>query len=358
MGYKINLGEWNKIFAIPLSVVDVHIKLAKEDFVKVLLVLLAHAGENLSEKEISDISGVSESNVSDAVNFWIQRSVISINDDVLCAAKGQHTEVMPNFIADNTENDRTLKKVITSSSKEISEVTVNNKIKIRTKEPVRLSGFELSQRIESAEELKWLISETERMFGRFLTQTEVAVLVSMFDYAGLPADVIVMIIEYCISIDKQNLRFIEKTAYSWADQGFDTHQKVEAHITSLVTEKNNESLIKSAFGIWDRNLTSKQKEFVSVWLGEWNFSIEMIKLAYEMCVDNTGKLSFPYINKILASWFEKGISTPAKVEENEKSRQKTDFVDKTFNAKDFDDFSDYTVPDLSKKRSNAKGTQK
>jgi len=46
MSYKLNLGEWNKIFAVPQSVVDEHIKLAEEDFVKVLLVLLAHAGED------------------------------------------------------------------------------------------------------------------------------------------------------------------------------------------------------------------------------------------------------------------------------------------------------------------------
>ncbi|MBQ8868515.1 MAG: DnaD domain protein [Oscillospiraceae bacterium] len=344
MSYKLELGEWNKIFAIPNSVVEKYIKLAKEDFIKVLLVLLAYAGNNLSEKEISEISGVSESNVADAIDFWAEHSVISKNDAVLSPAEKGTVEVPKAVFSDKP----LIQKVIDAPKKE-AEISVNKNIKIRTNDPVRLSGFELSKRIESADELKWLVSETERLFGRFLNQSEISVLVSMFDYAGLPADIIVMLIEYCISIDKANMRFIEKTAYSWADQGIDTHKAVEDHIKALITEKNNEYLVKSAFGIHDRNLTTKQKEFVSVWLDKWQFSIEMLKLAYEMCLDNTAKLSFPYINKILLSWYDKDIKTPRDVEENEKNRQ-NDSVNKTFDAQEFDGFSDYTVPNLSKKK--------
>lgn len=346
MAYKLELGEWNKVFAVPNSVVEKYIKLAKEDFIKVLLILLAYAGNDLSEKEISEISGVSESNVLDAINFWTERSVISKNDNILSPTDSKENAIETSKV---TISDKPIAQKVIESAKKETEISINKNIKIKTSDPVRLSGFELSKRIESADELKWLISETERMFGRFLNQSEVSVLVSMFDYAGLPADIIVMLIEYCISIDKANIRFIEKTAYSWADQGFDTHKAVEDHIKSLITEKNNEYLVKTAFGIHDRNLTTKQKEFVSVWLEKWQFSIEMIKLAYEMCLDNTSKLSFPYINKVLSSWYEKDIKTPDAVEENEKSRQ-TETVNKTFDAHEFDGFVDYTVPNLSKKK--------
>ncbi len=345
MSYKLELGEWNKIFAIPNSVVEKYIKLAKEDFVKVLLVLLAYAGNDLSEKEISEISGVSESNIADAIDFWAEHSIISKNNAILSPAENKEAVNAPEAVASYKP---LVQKVVDAPKKE-NEINVNKNIKIRTNDPVRLSGFELSKRIESTDELKWLVSETERLFGRFLNQSEISVLVSMFDYAGLPADIIVMLIEYCISIDKANMRFIEKTAYSWADQGIDTHKAVEDHIKALITEKNNEYLVKSAFGIHDRNLTTKQKEFVSVWLDKWQFSVEMIKLAYEMCLDNTSKLSFPYINKILSSWHDKDIKTPQAVEESEKNRQ-SDSVNKTFDAQEFDSFFDYTVPNLSKKK--------
>ena len=351
MSYKLELGEWNKMFAVPTSIVDKYIKIASEDFIKVLLVLLANAGNDLSKSEIAEISGVSLSNVSDAIDFWVQRSVISKNDSVLYPADKREGVTT---VSEQTLSKKPLVRAVIESSEKKSEVSISKNIKIRTSDPVRLSGFELSKRIESTDELKWLVSETERLFGRFLNQSEVSSLVTMFDYAGLAADIIVMLIEYCISIDKANMRFIEKTAYSWADKGIDTHKAVEDHINSLITERNNEYLIKSALEIHDRNLTTKQKEFVSIWLEKWNFSIEMIKLAYEMCIDNTAKLSFPYINKILSNWYEKGIKMPDAVESNEKNRHNIDNIYRTFDPKEFDDFSNYTVPDLSKKRQTRK----
>ena len=346
MSYMLELGEWNKIFAVPSSIVEKYIKIAKEDFLKVLLVLLSNAGSDLSEDEIAEISGVSKANVLDAIDFWTVHSVICKSGNVLCPTKKSEAKTE---IIEEVPAKKTLVQRVVKPQKKETDVSVGKNTKIRTSDPVRLSGFELSKRIESADELKWLVSETERLFGRFLNQSEVSSLVTMFDYAGLAADIIVMLIEYCISIDKANMRFIEKTAYNWADLGIDTHKAVEDHINSLITEKNNEYLIKSALEIHDRNLTTKQKEFVSVWLEKWQFSIEMIKIAYEMCIDNTSKLSFPYINKILSSWHEKGIKTPDAAEENEKNRQ-TNTVTKTFNPQEFDEFSDYTVPNLSKKK--------
>lgn len=342
MNYKINLGQWNKVFAVPCTVVDEHIKLAKDDFVKVLLVFLAHAGENLSQDTISNICSVSNETVCDALLFWSEKGIITIDNDTLLPADNKTDKAK--------EPIKVIEKIIPEKSKEIN---VNDKIKIKTKEPARLNSFEVAKLIETTSELKWLVSESEKMFGRFLTQTEVSVLVSMFDYAKIPADVIAMIIEYCISIDKTSFRFIEKTAYDWFDSGIDTHKKVEAHITLLQNQKNDEKIIKTAFGIYDRSLTKKEKEFISVWLHAYCYDEDMLKLAYEMCIDNTAKLSFPYINKVLSKWNESGIKTPADVQNSELQRKNNNSnADKTFDAKGFDDLSNYVVPDLSKKRSN------
>lgn len=339
MPYSINLGEWNDVFVVPRSVVNKHLKLAKEDYIKVLLLLLSSAPNILNEKEISEKCNVSEHNVSDALLYWENCGVIKNIGDSFIPSK-QDNEIKPDI--KETE-------IIKTEAKPEKIHSVSKNVKIKTNEPIRLTSFEISQKINSTEELKWVVSEAEKMFGRFLTQSETAVIVSMFDYANIAADIIVMIIDYCVSIDKGNMRFVEKTAYSWIDKGIDTHSKVEEYITSLVTNRNNENLIKSLFGIWDRNLTTKQKEFITVWLEDWKFSIEMIKLAYEKCVDNTSKLNFSYINKILFNWFENKIKTPSQVEEHEKARQINE-KRPSFDAKEFDDLSSYTVPSLSKKK--------
>ena len=336
MLYSINLGDWNDIFIIPRSIVTKYLKLAKEDYIKVLLVLLSSS--DITEQEIAEKSGISVENIGDAIKFWQDCKIITNNQGNISPAKvdnGRSSDITE-VKSDNQEN--------------VKSIDISKNVKVKTREPVRLSSLEVSQRINSADELKWLVSEAEKLFGRFLNQSETNTLVSMFDYAGISADVIVMIIEYCISIEKSNIRFIEKTAYSWADMGIDNHQKVEAHITSLITEKNNESLIKTAFGIWNQNLTSKQKEFIKLWLEDFEFSIEMIKIAYEMCVDNTGKLSFPYINRILNNWHEKNIKTPLDVEQIETTRKQNEKIKETFDANEFDGIEGYSVPSLKTKK--------
>ena len=40
----------------------------------------------------------------------------------------------------------------------------------------------------------------------------------------------------------------------------------------------------------------------------------MLQLAYDQCVDNTGKVSFPYINKILENWHKNGVHSKEQLE--------------------------------------------
>lgn len=47
----------------------------------------------------------------------------------------------------------------------------------------------------------------------------------------------------------------------------------------------------------------------------------MIKLAFNKCIDSIGKLSFPYIGKILSTWYKNNIKTPEDIEKID-SKQK------------------------------------
>ena len=63
-------------------------------------------------------------------------------------------------------------------------------------------------------------------------------------------------------------------------------------------------------------LTKKQKELISKWR-DMGFSLDMLGIAYEKCMNNTTKLSFAYINKILENWSGKQIMTPQQVDEDD-----------------------------------------
>ena len=83
MSYKIDLGQWGGIFAVPNSVVDNHIKLAGESQLKTLLYLLRHSGEDIDDSVLSEALNISADEAANAVDFWIERGLIRSENGLL-----------------------------------------------------------------------------------------------------------------------------------------------------------------------------------------------------------------------------------------------------------------------------------
>lgn len=351
MSYKINLGEWNNIFAVPSCVVDKHIKLSSAISLKVLLYTLRHSGDGVNSETLSELLSVPKPDIEDAFQYWVSAGIISSSSD--CNTYTFPSKTKTESPADKTpikENDPVYTTPIIVQVKQ-PEIAVSDNVKILSTSPVRLSGTELSKRINQSKDLKFLIKEAEKILKKMLLPNDASVLVSMFDWAGIPADIIIMGMEYCFSIGKANMRAIEKTVYSWYDKGLDSHEKVENYIKYKNSLNENENLIKTAFGLWGQALTTNQKKFIETWMITWEFSIEMVKLAYERGVDKTNKLSFQYINKILENWHEKGFKTPQDVTSGDiKQNNKSTKKDTSYNTEGFNDFSAYVTPVYKRKK--------
>lgn len=288
--YIVNPNEYKRIFAVPSSVAEKHVKTAGALSLKVLLLVLSQPQTTV--KKMAETLNVSELDIKDAANYWVANEI---------------------FTTDKVEE----------KGSQPQPSTDEQQIKRVSQAPVRLTGKELESRVKNSQDVKYLIAETEKHFGKNLIPSEASVLVSLYDWAGLPVDIILMIVGYCASINKNNIRFLEKLALDWIDKGIDSHEAVAANIKELTLKNTNESAVKSAFGIFNRSLTTKEKNFINSWFCEMHFDIEMVKLAYEKTIDSTGNMSFPYINKILGSWNEKGIRTPAQAEEEQKLDNKS-----------------------------------
>ena len=83
MSYKINLGCWGSVFAVPSDAVDKYIKIASGSSVKVLLYFLRHSGELLSDAVIASALSMKEEDVSDAFVFWEQVGLLSKSGEEL-----------------------------------------------------------------------------------------------------------------------------------------------------------------------------------------------------------------------------------------------------------------------------------
>ncbi len=169
-----------------------------------------------------------------------------------------------------------------------------------------------------------LVGEAQRRLGRVLSNEELKVLLSLYDYLGLSPDVISILISYCIqrARTRGNLRMpsmhaIEKEAYHWADLGIDTMEEAAAYTQLQLERQTKAGRIRQILQLGDRKLTPGEEKLVLQWM-DWGFGEAEIAKAYEKTCMNTGGLKWPYLNSILKSWHEQGLHTVQAIEAGDK----------------------------------------
>ena len=166
-----------------------------------------------------------------------------------------------------------------------------------------------AQRLADDEELKILVNEAQSALGKTLSNSDVATLLMLKDTCGLPLDVILMLIQYSISINKANMRSIESIGIKWSDDGVFSVEAADEKIRRANLASKNYSIVKTAFGLSNPGSpTAKQLEYSNKWITEWKFSPDMLREAYERCVDTKGSMKFSYIDGILKRWNSEGIA--------------------------------------------------
>lgn len=172
----------------------------------------------------------------------------------------------------------------------------------------------------SSPEFSAMIGEVQRRLGRVLSTEEIKILLSIFRYLGLPADVIAVLVNFCIQRAQArglsrmpSLRAIEKEAYYWADFGIDTMGEAAVYMQTQLQKQDGMARMKAALGITDRNLSLSEEKFVNLWVS-WGFGEDAVRMAYDRTCLNAGSLKWNYLHAILKSWHEKGLHTPAEIE--------------------------------------------
>jgi len=176
---------------------------------------------------------------------------------------------------------------------------------------------DITAAFERDRNLKALYKLAQTLLGKTLSATEVQILYSLYDYYGFPIEVAMEMLTYAAKIDKRNMRYIEKIAIDWAENGILTYDEAVSYIKKLEQRAKREHKIKQPLGLHTRELTEKEKKFVGLWANDMRVPFELVPLAYERTIDATGKLSLAYMHKIFENWASAGIKTVAQVEEQD-----------------------------------------
>lgn len=182
---------------------------------------------------------------------------------------------------------------------------------------------------KSNEATSRLLFITEQYLKKTLSPNEVRTILFISDKLGFSEDLIDYLIQYCVDRDKKDLRYIEKVAISWAQQGITT-PKQAARLAGKYDKSVYE--IMKALG---KNGTPTQTEvsYIKRWSKEYGFTTDVIFAACERTVLATDKHRFEYADSILSNWYKAGVHHKSDIQSLDDSYRKTKSVKTASNNK-------------------------
>lgn len=298
MEYQINPGAWGAMFPIPASVVDEHLKMVGRDQLKVLLWLFRHASEEKGLADLCAETGIDREDAADAMQYWIGCGLLM---------KSGEPAMIP------------LKRPATAGTE--AEAPQPEQPVLAPLPLSKPTSEQIACRLLEEPALVLLYAEAQQKLGRTIGYDGQSTLLMIHDQYGLPVEVILMILEYAASQGKTSMAYLARMGRDWGEREIDTLEKAEEQIARLRTGQSLWSQLKKLTGIHTPQPTAAQEKFLTQWSGELHFGIDMIHLSYEEMANHTDRLSFPYMNKVLRSWHEKGLLSPEQVQAEKQTHQ-------------------------------------
>jgi DnaD/phage-associated family protein len=305
MKYTIDVPHFGKFFTVPCGAVENYIKTADGNYIKVLLCLLCSNSNVSDTHQIAEECGVSDSVAEDGILFWKGKGIIS--------AEAVGDSAKPQAVAASVSVNAAGSPKSEPQAKPVCLTDAINPMKntAAAKSVIRYTHKDIAEKVKKDKDLQILFDEAQRVFGKTINDTETAGLINIYEYYGFDVPSIIMIIEYCKSIGKTRIAYIETVARDWFEQGICEYAEVEAKIIKQTEQDSYFNAAMRAVGLQGK-LTPKRQEFFTQWK-EWGFDEEMLELAGDSGTDGASKPSVEYVNGILKRWYESGIFTPEDV---------------------------------------------
>ena len=174
---------------------------------------------------------------------------------------------------------------------------------------------------------KALVGEAQRVLGHSLSGADLKTLFGIYDRLGMSGEVIMLMINHCAARLKKRygegrlptMHAVEKEAFRWARQEIFTLAQAEDYIAQADRREEEEAGLMRALQITGRAPTPTERKYMEKWLG-MGYGAEALAMAYDRTVVSTGKLVWAYMDKIVCSWYDKGLFTPRDIEKGDARR--------------------------------------
>ena len=242
--------------------IEKYLKDVRGDFLKVYIYCLkaAYTDEDSSTEKISEALSLLESDVLKAFEYWEDKELMHVS----------------------TEGSIEISRVHNSSPE--SDVYFDNTVKD-------------------------MFDSVEKLLGRPLSSKEFHTFMDWMENFGFSSEMVSLLVEYCASKKKLDIRYMEKVALNWFDCGVKTLRDAQSNITRHEEKWNKYRSILTFMGIKDYDISKPQEEFLEKWVVKYGFETDMINEAIRICITRINEISFSYIDAIINGWHKSGFKT-------------------------------------------------
>ena len=92
------------------------------------------------------------------------------------------------------------------------------------------SADEINYYMNHNSDFRSLLNSAQSYMGKLLSRPEISTLYSLHDWLRLPLEVIEILLAYCCENGHRSMRYIEKVAITWADDGVKDAASALEHI--------------------------------------------------------------------------------------------------------------------------------
>lgn len=298
---------------VPNIFIDQYMTMANGEFVKVYLYLLRSASDSTSECSISDIAdhcSHTEKDVLRALRYWEKAGLLRLGYDknhVICGVtllnpdNGSVSDKAP------TKTGQPSPPVSESPSDSASASSVSDKRMIgspadnslrHTYTPDEIGQFRKDPSVSE------FLCVTEVYLKHTLGASEVNTILYWYDGLHFQPDLIIYLVEYCISKGHSNIRYMDKVALGWKDEGITSVE--EARKYTAAHSRIYYDVMK-ALGISGRSLTDDEGLYIQRWTKEYAFDRTLILEACRRTIAATHQSSFAYTDAILSDWHKNQV---------------------------------------------------
>ena len=193
------------------------------------------------------------------------------------------------------------------------------------------TGADVAEKLETSGEFRSLLAAVEQRMGKKLATPDVASLLGLCDYLGLPANVVYQLVCHCMEKAERRpggrrpgMRQIEREGYAWSRLGIDSQEAVDAYLRKYAQRQGAFPRYMKALNLPERLPAPSEEKYLAAWQ-DMGFPPETVAMAYDKTVLRCGEFRWAYCNGILKKWHQAGLHSPAQVEKGDRpARPKED----------------------------------